>query len=98
MNPEPSCAYSSYMDRYAAGSPAGGKTIRFLRIKAEGTGMNSFENAVNATYLIVRCGKQRYGIPLKTLCMSSRCRKIRKAPELPAYVLGKTTMRELPSR
>ena len=39
------------MDRYAAGSPAGGKTIRFLRIKAEGIGMNSFENAVNATYL-----------------------------------------------
>ena len=56
------------MDRYAAGSPAGGKTIRFLRIKAEGTGMNSFENAVNATYLIVRCGKQRYGIPLKKRC------------------------------
>jgi len=52
--------------------------------------MNSFENAVNATYLIVRCGKQRYGIPLKNVVHVIPVQKIRKAPELPAYVLGKT--------
>ena len=52
--------------------------------------MNSFENAVNATYLIVRCGKQRYGIPLKNVVHVIPVQKIRKVPELPAYVLGKT--------
>ena len=52
--------------------------------------MNSIENAVNATYLIVRCGKQRYGIPLKNVVHVIPVQKIRKVPELPAYVLGKT--------
>lgn len=60
--------------------------------------MNSFENAVNATYLIVRCGKQRYGIPLKTLCMSSRCRKSEKRRSCRPMCLEKQFMRELPSR